>query len=171
MCSTPVVMGCSPLARKYRVVDFPQAVGVILLLQSRQQRARDGSYGARPEDQHWPLRVAVGEYTNVFVKLLRAGGIAGHGAGRRRPDLRRHRIVTLQTAMEGFSGAFKPSELSSSGWLRQGSAVVIGLTVVLQSPSAAVATALIALHTASGPVFWESRLQFKECATSFDRTP
>ncbi len=107
------------------------------------------------------LKISIGTYAlpligvGAFVKLLGHGrwrslGVALAGFG-----LIFVGIDTLQVGMEGLSGLFQLQRLTAEGLIGRLLMMLAGLmmTVVMQSSSAAVATALTALH--SGSVHFE----------------
>jgi phosphate:Na+ symporter len=132
------------------LLTFPQAIGVIL-------GASLGTTSTGWIVSVLGLKISIGHYAlplvgiGAFMKLLARGRWRSLGMALAGFGLIFVGIATLQTAMEGFSSVFKLSELPSSGWLGRALVIMIGLglTVVLQSSSAAVATTLTALHTAS----------------------
>lgn len=132
------------------LLTFPQAVGVIL-------GASLGTTSTGWIVSVLGLKVSIGQYAMPLV---------GIGALTRLLGRRRWRplgmalagfglifvgIETLQTAMAGLSGNLSLSGLSAGGFGGRllTVAIGVGLTVILQSSSAAVATTLTALHTSS----------------------
>lgn len=132
------------------LLTFPQAVGVVM-------GASLGTTGTGWLVSVLGLKISVGFYAlpvvgiGAFMRLLGRGrwrslGLALAGFG-----LIFIGIEGLQEAMQGLSGVFRLSELPSGGLLGHLAAMAIGilLTIVMQSSSAAIATALTALHTGS----------------------
>ncbi len=129
------------------LLTFPQAIGVVF-------GASLGTTGTSWIVSVLGLKVSLGFYAlplvgvGAFIRLLGRGrwrplGLALGGFG-----LIFIGIETLQTAMSGLSGVFDLASLPSEGFLAHLLAMLIGilLTVIMQSSSAAVATALTALH-------------------------
>jgi len=130
------------------LLTFPQAVGVVM-------GASLGTTGTGWMVSALGLKVSVAFYAlplvgiGAFVKLLGRGrwrslGLALAGFG-----LIFIGIDTLQDAMRELSGVFNLARLPSGNFLGHLLAMAVGivLTVVMQSSSAAVATALTALHS------------------------
>ncbi len=130
------------------LLTFPQAVGVVM-------GASLGTTGTGWIVAVLGLKVSVGFYAlplvgaGAFLRLLGTGrwkslGLALAGFG-----LIFIGIEALQTGMQGLAGVFNLARLPASGLLGHVLAMLVGvgLTVIMQSSSAAVATTLTALHT------------------------
>lgn len=130
------------------LLTFPQAVGVVM-------GASLGTTGTGWMVSALGLKVSVAFYAlplvgiGAFVKLLGRGrwrslGLALAGFG-----LIFIGIETLQDAMRGLSGVINLAGLPTGNFRGHllAMAIGIGLTVIMQSSSAAVATTLTALHS------------------------
>jgi phosphate:Na+ symporter len=132
------------------LLTFPQAVGVVL-------GASLGTTSTGWIVSVLGLKVSIGFYAlplvgvGAFMKLLALGRWKSFGLALAGFGLIFVGIETLQDGMQGLSGVFNLAELPSTGVFRHILMVVIGtaMTVVMQSSSAAIATTLTALHTAS----------------------
>ncbi len=132
------------------LLTFPQAVGVVL-------GASLGTTSTGWIVSVLGLKVSIGFYAlplvgvGAFMKLLARGRWKSFGLALAGFGLIFVGIETLQDGMQGLSGVFNLAELPSTGVFRHIVMVVIGtaMTVVMQSSSAAIATTLTALHTAS----------------------
>lgn len=130
------------------LLTFPQAIGVVL-------GASLGTTGTGWIVSVLGLKVSLGFYAlplvgiGAFLRLLGRGRIRPLGLAIGGFGLIFIGIETLQTAMSGLSGVFDLASLPSGGFVGHLLAMLVGivLTVVMQSSSAAVATALTALHT------------------------
>lgn len=130
------------------LLAFPQAIGVVL-------GASLGTTGTGWIISVLGLQVSVGFYAlplvgiGAFFKMLlhgrwRAFGVAMAGFG-----LIFIGIETLQDGMRGLSGVFNLAHLPTAGFRGDllTMAIGAGMTIIMQSSSAAVATTLTALHT------------------------
>lgn len=130
------------------LLSFAQAVGVVI-------GASLGTTGTSWIVAVLGLKVSLGFYAlpfvgfGAFLRLLGRGrqkslGLALAGFG-----LIFIGIETLQTGMQGLAGVFNLSRIPSTGLPAHLLVMLIGvgLTVILQSSSAAIATTLTALHT------------------------
>lgn len=132
------------------LLSFPQAVGVVL-------GASLGTTSTGWIVSLLGLKVSIGYYAlplvgvGAFIRLLARGRWKSAGLALAGFGLIFIGIETLQEGMQGLSGVFNLSEGRSSGLLSHLWMVIlgIGMTVVMQSSSAAVATTLTALHTES----------------------
>ncbi|WP_051617175.1 Na/Pi cotransporter family protein [Desulfonatronovibrio hydrogenovorans] len=130
------------------LLTFAQAVGVVL-------GASFGTTGTGWIVSVLGLKVSVGFYAlplvgiGAFIKLLAHGRWKSLGMALAGFGLIFVGIESLQDGMRGISGMFNLAQLPSIGIWGHLLAMVIGavMTVVMQSSSAAVATALTALHT------------------------
>lgn len=132
------------------LLTFPQAIGVVF-------GASLGTTGTGWLVSVLGLKVSLGLYAlplvgvGAFLKLLAHGRARALGFALAGFGLIFLGIETLQTSMRGLAGVFDLAGLPSGGFL--GHLVVMGLgivmTVLMQSSSAAVATTLTALHTAT----------------------
>lgn len=132
------------------LLTFAQAVGVVM-------GASLGTTGTGWIVSVLGLKVSVGFYAlpfigaGAFLRLLARGRAKALGWALAGFGLIFVGIESLQEGMSGLSGRFPLSDLPAAGLWGHLLAMVVGvvLTVVMQSSSAAVATALTALHTAS----------------------
>jgi len=132
------------------LLTFPQAVGVVL-------GASLGTTSTGWIVSVLGLKVSIGFYAlplvgvGAFMRLLARGRWKSFGLALAGFGLIFIGIETLQDGMQGLSGVFNLAELQSTGVFRHILMVAIGIamTVVMQSSSAAIATTLTALHTAS----------------------
>jgi phosphate:Na+ symporter len=129
------------------LLAFPQAVGVVM----------GASFGTTATG--WivavlGLKVSVGFYAlplvgaGAFLRLLGRGRVRALGLALAGFGLIFVGIETLQEAMGGLSGVFNLARLPAGGFGGHllAMAIGVGMTVVMQSSSAAVATTLTALH-------------------------
>jgi len=132
------------------LLTFPQSIGVVI----------GASFGTTSTG--WivsvlGLKVSIGFYAlplvgiGAFIKLLSRGRWKSFGLTLAGFGLIFLGIETLQDGMQGLSDFFNLAELPSTGVFNHIVIIVIGIamTVVMQSSSAAIATILTALHTAS----------------------
>lgn len=132
------------------LLTFPQAVGVVF-------GASLGTTGTGWIVSVLGLKISMGTYAlpiiglGAFFRLLGRGRIKSLGLALAGFGLIFIGIETLQEAMAGLSGVFDLAGMPSSGLVAHAVALAAGvvLTVIMQSSSAAVATALTALHTGS----------------------
>jgi phosphate:Na+ symporter len=132
------------------LLTFPQAIGVVL-------GASLGTTSTGWIVAAIGLKISVGFYAlllvgiGAFAKLLARGRWKSAGLALAGFGLIFVGIDTLQSGMQGLSGVFKLSELPSAGFLSHLTMMLVGIamTIVMQSSSAAMATTLTALHTAS----------------------
>lgn len=132
------------------LLTFPQAVGVVI-------GASVGTTATSWLVSILGLKVSVGYYAppligvGAFMKLLARGRWTSFGSAVAGFGLIFLGIGALQEAMLGLSGVFNLSALPAPGLL-QGLIILLiglGMTIVMQSSSAAVATTVIAMHTNS----------------------
>jgi phosphate:Na+ symporter len=132
------------------LLTFPQAIGVIL-------GANLGTTSTGWIVSVLGLKVSIGYYAlpmvgaGAFMRLLARGRWKSFGLALAGFGLIFVGIETLQAAMSGLPVSSSLSGLPSGGLAGRALVAVIGagMTVVLQSSSAAVATTLTALHTGS----------------------
>jgi len=132
------------------LLTFPQAVGVVF-------GASLGTTGTGWIVSILGLKVSLGAYAlplvgiGAFLKLLARGRWQSFGLALAGFGLIFVGIETLQQGMQQLSGRFDPASLPSGGLTGHLLAMLIGIamTVIMQSSSAAVATTLTALHTAT----------------------
>ncbi|MCL4800311.1 MAG: Na/Pi symporter [Burkholderiales bacterium] len=130
------------------LLAFPQAMGVVL-------GASLGTTGTGWVVSVLGLKVSLGFYAlplvglGALLRLLATGRARALGLALAGFGLIFVGIETLQAGMQSLAGAFDLAALPSAGLRAHLAAVGIGavMTVIMQSSSAAVATALTALHT------------------------
>jgi phosphate:Na+ symporter len=130
------------------LLTFPQAVGVVL-------GASLGTTGTGWLVAGLGLKVSLGNYAlllvggGAFLKLLARGRLKSLGLALAGFGLIFVGIDTLQQGMQTLSTVFSPSTLPGGGIGADllTMAVGAGMTIIMQSSSAAVATTLTALHT------------------------
>lgn len=130
------------------LLTFPQAIGVIL-------GANLGTTSTGWIVSLLGLKLSVGAIAlpvvgvGAFLRLLTRGRAASIGLALAGFGLVFVGIDVLQQGMDTLSSRFDPSSFPSGGLLARLALVGIGIgmTVILQSSSAAVATTLTALHT------------------------
>lgn len=130
------------------MLTFPQALGVVF-------GASFGTTGTGWIVATLGLKVNLGHYAlplvgvGGFLKLLGHGKRGALGFALAGFGMIFIGIDTLQLGMAGLAGSIELAQLPSSGFQGHLLAMLvgIGLTVVMQSSSAAVATTLAALHT------------------------
>jgi phosphate:Na+ symporter len=132
------------------LLTFAQAVGVVM-------GASLGTTATSWLVAVLGLKVSVGFYAlplvgaGAFFKLMARGRWKSFGTALAGFGLIFLGIETLQRGMEGVAGVFDLAALPSRGFFGHLLMVLLGaaMTVVMQSSSAAVATVLTALHTAT----------------------